>query len=54
MELWKVRDFLRGEMPDGCNEMVVVFIPKVPQPERMYLRPISLCLFTVYSIRSKL
>ena len=31
-------------MPDGCNEMVVVLIPKVPQLERIkYLRPTSLC-----------
>lgn len=43
--LREVRNFFHGgEMPDGCNEMVAVLIPKVPQPERIkYLLPISLC-----------
>jgi len=34
--LREVRNFLQGgEIPDGCNEMMVVLIPKVPQPERV-------------------
>lgn len=45
--------FNGGDMPEGWNEIVVVLIPKVPNPEKLKdLRPISLCS-VIYKIASK-
>jgi hypothetical protein len=50
----EVLNFLNnGSMPAKWNEMVVVLIPKVQNPERLKdLRPISLCN-VIYKIASK-